>query len=333
MIKDRILFSQNFSDLSSNCHSCKKNDHRLTSCPIINPFNLKNRHFFIQKIIFSKPQKRKYFVRQPKNLKTDNALLDRKKFMKKALNVRFNKDLMAFYLTKKIKNEDIHQNFSNNYFQKQLKRNSSEKNINPISEGWEAICSKCRSEVAFESNSNFLKAYSFLSDTVVFHTPNKIEESVNTYSDPIKNIEISEEPNKNLTKARMNHISHLVQNNENKSPIHSIHSDNRGFQELAVEKYKKTRISTEDLEEDSAKMLNFKVGKYLDKQCSNQTKIVSAKLREGSPKLKERNSKAMFFKEFENMKEYRVYFPEMNASKIIRSKKRISKMKKHSKLV
>ena len=143
---------------------------------------------------------------------------------------------------------------------------------------------------------------------------------MNTYSDYIKTVEISEEPSKNLTNARINHISHLVQNNENK-----------GLQELVVEKYKK-RISSEDFEEESAKLLNFK-GKSLDKQSSNQTKIVSAKLRGGSPKLKEKNSKAMFFKEFENMKEYRVYFAEMNASKIIRSKKRISKTKKHSKLV
>ena len=320
MIKDKILFSQNFSDLSSNCLSCKKNDHRLTSCPIINPFNLKNRHFFNQKLIFSKPQKRNYFTRKPKKVKNDNALLDRKKFMKRALSVRFNKDLMAIYRTKKIRNEEFYQNFPNNYFQNYLKRNSSEEKLSPISEGFEAIHSKCKSDVALSMNYNLVKAYSFLSDTVVFHNINKNEESVNTYSDYIKTVEISEEPSKNLTNARINHISHLVQNNENK-----------GLQELVVEKYKK-RISSEDFEEESAKLLNFK-GKSLDKQSSNQTKIVSAKLREGSPKLKEKNSKAMFFKEFENMKEYRVYFAEMNASKIIRSKKRISKTKKHSKLV
>ena len=97
MIRDKISFYNHYDDLSTTCLSFKKKNHRLNQCPFLNIKNIYNPRLVIRKYIYSKPQTRIEFKRNPptaNGMRNTSALLNRKKIMKKAINVRFNKDLM-----------------------------------------------------------------------------------------------------------------------------------------------------------------------------------------------------------------------------------------------
>jgi len=100
MIKDKISLYNQYAILKTPCLSCQKKNHRINQCPYLNIKARFNPRFIIQKSIFSKPQIRTSFNRNlPKTngIRTPSALLNRKKIMKKAISVRFNKDLMRNY--------------------------------------------------------------------------------------------------------------------------------------------------------------------------------------------------------------------------------------------
>ena len=95
-IRDKALFYEKNNEIFS-CYSCNKKDHLLAECPLLR--YIPDKAFIIERFTFTKPQKRENFVR---NKIKKNTLQLKKNVMKKAFQIKFNKDLMSQYLTETI---------------------------------------------------------------------------------------------------------------------------------------------------------------------------------------------------------------------------------------
>ena len=214
MIKDEILFSNEYKYLSTTCPSCNKLDHRMAACPYLNYLSVANRDFLIHKLIYSKPQARAFFERKIGQVRL-HALFDRKKIMKKVINIRFNKDLMGNYLElmaseNNLENEKGSGLFSSNYL-------NSGNNLRKYSyddkrEGFEKFLRKYKSleEIpSIENSKKFQLAFDFLQHTQrdsnkSFKLPQKslVEKQKNQFDAVEKNtqytLEADHEKNKGL---------------------------------------------------------------------------------------------------------------------------------------
>lgn len=94
-LKDKSLFENNQVIPHSNCFSCHENDHILKNCPLLiyDPKKI----FLIEKLNFTKPQKR---VRFNRRIYKKNTLISKKIVAKSVMQVRFNKMLMSLFNNK-----------------------------------------------------------------------------------------------------------------------------------------------------------------------------------------------------------------------------------------
>lgn len=77
MIKNKIDFEKNYTDLNLNCYSCQNNDHIFEECPFLH--YIANRQNIIKRENFSRPTERKTILRNNKILTHINAVLYKNK--------------------------------------------------------------------------------------------------------------------------------------------------------------------------------------------------------------------------------------------------------------
>jgi len=308
MIKDSILFSQNYKDLNAKCHSCNKFDHRMAFCPYITSLSTINRKSHIQKIIYSKPQSRVPFERKHHLL--FKALNDRKKIMKRVMNVRFNKDLMSFYTKfSKTPGKDLENEEDESHSMKGS-RDLSLKNNNeriPSPHEFENKKFKSLGEIPLE-HSEFKRIYSMADKALLsndFDQKKSVQEHQKVY-------------NKEITDKSFNDFEFIDKNNLFKTILTSETSsvkkkakkptiqEKRGIKEtLVVSLKEKEKVNTE--EPESAFTLNSVVSSMKPKE-----NVRNAHFDRGS------GGKDLFFFEFERMKEFRLYFNNHNISHFLK---------------
>lgn len=105
MIRDKLNCNKEFKDLYISCPLCKANNHFMKNCPYVNISSISNQSLILNKLLYSKPQTRSLFCRK-KNISI-KSLKDRKMYMKKAIDIRFNKILLKNYFRNLNKNGSI----------------------------------------------------------------------------------------------------------------------------------------------------------------------------------------------------------------------------------
>jgi len=90
-IKDKGRFNENNESLVG-CLSCNKSNHSIDNCPLLT--YCPDKTFLIERLNFSRPQKRLVFSRKTKK---KNTFKDKKTVLRSVMQVRFNKSLMNIY--------------------------------------------------------------------------------------------------------------------------------------------------------------------------------------------------------------------------------------------
>ncbi len=332
MIKDAILFSNEYKYLSTACPSCNKFDHRMAACPYLNYLSIANRDFLIHKLIYSKPQTRNFFARKSQQIRL-HALFDRKKIMKKVINIRFNKDVMGNYLElmaskNNLENEDSSGLFSSKNLNS--RNNLRKYSYDDKSEGFKKVLKKYKSleEIPHIEDSKKLQL-SFdspliphLETSKSLKTPQKsLVEQQKTQHDLIEKnsqsiLELDHEKNKGLV---IN--TWLCEGRNSWKTLRNNLQEKRQSKKLFIDTKKKNWFfsmssSNEEVEKESEKNKRLVTMRSKTKEQSKYSKRNNSMA--NSPKLKDRVTKDLFCFEFERMKEYTKYSKENNASCVVR---------------
>ena len=91
-IKDKGLLFNEFNNTFNGCLSCSNPGHSIERCPLLTYYP--NKLFLIDRLNFSRPQKRRTFQRRSRNR---NTFAFKKKVARSVMQVRFDKSLMNLY--------------------------------------------------------------------------------------------------------------------------------------------------------------------------------------------------------------------------------------------
>lgn len=358
MVRDKILFSRVHLDLMTNCQFCNEKTHRIADCSNINPFSYIHRQLILNKLIYSKPQIRKPFFRNNRKEHCElKSLLGRKRIMKKAMTVRFNKDLMNIYSSINAKSDEItdegekKDTLPDHYGLDPFKMNGE------IKETFQSIEHiRARSQTAIAPERDFFPIR-FLSEKKIktdygnlekkkteitslnIINPNMVDFLTKTVTIPEEKKEfgtIAQTPPKIQSKtfSFTTANSMMMKSKENReNAFKTVVSGRKNFKALVIQTTQRAKneqkginnINKSVVEKDSPKILKEIENNHLQ---TMQTISATPKLRE-----KEIKTKELFLGDFESMKEYSNYFNEMNVTSILKeySKKRPTKSKKHLK--
>ena len=359
MVRDKILFSRVHHDLMTNCQFCNEKNHRIADCSNINPFSYIHRQLILKNLIYSKPQIRKPFIRNNRKEHCElKSLLGRKRIMKKAMTVRFNKDLMNIYSSINAKSDEItdegekkstlpdhydHYDFEPSKMNGEIKETlQSIEHIRTRSQTV-IVSEKKYFPIRFFSQTKIKSGYSSLEKRKTEITslniinPNKVDFFNKTVTIPEERKEfgtIVKTPPKiqsktfSFTTANSMMMMKSKENKEN--AFKTALSGKKNFKALVIQttqrvKDAQTGINKRIVDKDSPKIM-----KEIEDNHLQTMQTISA-----TPKLREREikTKELFLGDFETMKEYSNYFSEMNVTTILKEygKKRPTKSKKHLK--
>ena len=335
-IRDKALFQANNNvDEAFYCYSCIQKGHFFEECPLLR--YIPNKSFIIQRLNFTKPQKRGSFLR--KNCKK-NTLKDIKNNFKNALKLRFSKSVMPHF---KLENKLL----------------SSESEISECSNSNEELKHSKSLEIspekAFDINSKHKKYCSLReSDGGIQNTfcpekaeiakmfefqENILEKGHDQYIYSIKSPQISHKFSyeslpklcclKSKKSLELKEMSEMI--SEKKPTRESFLSINFRTKSKEDEDF----ISNNDILSPLHKKMNkpkenlvrnktnsFKLKKNLKnlfKSRDSTTKSPTSrtfKTEKTDVQKKTEKKNALFWEEFEKMKEFKCYFKENNASNV-----------------
>ena len=337
----------------TNCQFCNQKNHRIADCSNINPFSYIHRQLILNKLIYSKPQIRKPIIRNNRKEHCElKSLLGRKKIMKKAMTMRFNKDLMNIYSSINAKSEEItnegeKKNTLPDHYDFEPKMNGE---IKETLQSLEHI--RARSQTVIVSERDFFPIRFFSEKKIKYDygnlekrkteitslniiNPNKVDFLNKTVTIPEERKEfgsIVKTPPKIQSKTfsftTANSI--LMKSKENKeNGLKSALSGKKNFKALVIQTTQRVKNAQESINSSVVDKDSPKIMKEIENNNLQIMQTVSA-----TPKLREKEikTKELFLGDFETMKEYSNYFSEMNVTSILKEygKKR-PKSKKHLK--
>lgn len=321
MIKDKIIYSNDYSHLKSTCFSCKNPQHRTLNCPYLSFGARINKDIIIQKKFFSQPQIRKNFNRK-KRIFNAHALKDRKFLMKTAIISRFNKDLMGnFEDQQSINSSDNHYHdpySDSNMKGKKLKIRKYSYELRKEGSESSLVCKKYKSleDIIASPGICSSKEESYLNQRKI--TNEKIL---------LNDGSLNELPSPQLRKP-------IIQNNNQKNKENLTLVDKRGKKQLFIEtkavKSYNIRSDVEEIENlDSAALCRLNSNISQIKEKNSALGITPALQKDVIQK------KDLFMYNFDGIKEYETYFKERNASDIVKNlkTKKIGKMRKSYRLI
>lgn len=351
MIKDQILFSHQYSRISNKkCLSCNNTDHFLKRCPLVT--YQPDKDFLIEKLNYTKPQKRHAFSRRNSTYFT---LKKRKDCYKAALSLRFDKRLMGIYqlsvedsrnCLSVVDESDENLSFDKKSIRKSVTYHPKSLKMFNISSNLEE---KAKSMNNFQSS---IETISLIRSCTEIELP-KEQDTKNirkSFSCDRKNFDLSintslEANNRLGFNKTLQSPLKIVNRRDSNPPFNSAESIlSPGISENKSPCLKKERKSEENDMQNSKssllkgnaspnnrrktrKSLNFKelTSKDKEKEPGNKEKEENTKENEKEVQPLSLNlslSKDLFWKEFECMKNFKNYFPENNALELIKPKKK-----------
>lgn len=339
MIKDQILFSHEYSRISNKtCLSCNNTDHFLKRCPLIT--YQPDKDFLVEKLNFTKPQKRQQFSRRNSRY---FALKKRKDCYKAALSLRFDKRLMEKY---QFSIEDS-RNCLSNVDESEESLSFDKKNIrksvtyHPKSLKMFNISSeKAKSLNNFQSS---IETISLIRSCTEIELPKDQEtkEMRKSCSLEKKNRELSintnfDANNKQIFNKTLQSPLKIVNRRESRTSAENLMSpslcESKEIRSPLLQKEKKFEESPllkgniAASRRKTRKSMNFKEIPLTSKDKEKEE--VSQENEKGTQFLA--LSKDLFWKEFEFLKNFKNYFPENNATELIKPKKKSRNTQKTS---
>lgn len=339
MIKDKIIYSNDYTHLKSHCYSCNNPKHRTLECPYLSFGSRINKEMIIQKKNYSQPQLRKRFTRKKRLFKV-HSLKDRKLLMKTAIIVRFNKDLMVNFENHASQNrldnnyersksstnnlDKLEQEYAIRKYSDEQKKESSEnilvtkkyKSLEEINSSREIFCSDIEKLLKQKSGISLKKQEKVYNESKIF----------------LNDGNSNELPSPQLRKPI---ISNPTQSIDNKKKENLTIVDKRGKKQLFIEtKNLRSHSIRSDVEEiehkDSATLHRVNTNTSRVKQTNSVVGTTPTLLKDWL------HTKELFMYNFESIKEYETYFKERNASNIVKNlktKKCGIKMRKSYRLI
>lgn len=344
MIKDSIVFKNDYIKTYTKCFSCNKVSHRFAQCPYFKSHYEARRDIFLQKLIFSKPQLRAFHQRKS-HIMSKHTLKDRKKVMKSVINIRFNKGLMKKYieiLEKSKENQENNKNIENT--EPDDEENNPEESsvklrrtlsLNDIKEKNDiSMIRSCKSEENIQLPPKIIPLEEY---------PKQSNASLNSLANNSNNnLNVFTKNNTAISDIEFDKKSSFVFNeSEEEKAIHSQNTgrsiqEKRGIQKMfvATKKLLTKNENKPPIFVHSNSNKSYNCGVKFDRGLSNQKLTPLLREKENTNSfaktnvpLKEKGD--LFFFDFDQMKEFEHYCKETNSSAVVKDlhKKKANKIK------